>query len=122
MQESYPFSFRTNPWDFIDEANAPSAASVERSIDIVNSEADVVYPRTASREKLPDGSILSIRLEQLDQALASGECSDLRTVRIAHFSVVQAEYLPVERELLGDRLNGYPNVCDSSAFWGSILH
>ena len=70
MDESDLEPEETLPRRAIDQLRAGRLELVERSMQIVRLERNVVHPRTAPREKPSDGRVVSGRTDELEPALA----------------------------------------------------
>ncbi len=67
MEKRDAFTFRAKPGHFINQANACGATSVERCIDVVNGEADVMNPWTSFVDVPSDRRIVFGTFEQFNE-------------------------------------------------------
>lgn len=121
MEKSDPFSFRSDPWDVVDELNSRSTAALERSIQIVDREADVMQPRPSLRDEAPDGGIGVPRLEQLHQRTSGVEARYAGAVGIIQIHLLEPEDITKKRHAGAQRLYSDADVgyADSArGCWG----
>lgn len=97
MEKSDPLPFGASSRRGVDESNAGDATALERRVEIVDSEADVMQPRPASFDKLRDGRVGRFRFEQLNERVAGEKPSDVSAVGIFQRRLLQAKDVAVER-------------------------
>ena len=122
MQERDPLALGAEARRLVDEANAVRAAAIERRVEIVDGEANMVNARPALRDELPDRRIRRFGLQKLDERLAGREARDLCAVRVIERDLGQPEDISVERNAIVEAANRDPDVGDSSAAAGGFLH
>ena len=113
MQERDALALGSDAGCFVDEGDAGRAAAIERRVEIVDGEGDVVDAGSALVEEPADGSIGVGRLEQFDERIACAEAGDVGAVGIGQWRVGQAEHVAVEGEQVGQFADGNANVRDS---------
>ena len=118
MQERDSFSFCPDPRLVVDKLNAGCPAPRQRAVQIVDREADVVYPRTAFGHEASDGRVGVIRFQKLYQRFARAEPDYGRTVGIVERDLGQPQHIPEERKALGEGLNRDADVGYSSSTRG----
>ena len=82
MKEGDALSLRADARRLVYELNPGAAATVQRRVEVVHGEADVVKARSPFRQEFPDwrGGVAS--LQKLYQRLARGESHDAGPVGI----------------------------------------
>ena len=122
MQERDSFSFGSNSRSLIDQLHARGTTSIQRPVQIVDDEADVVNARPAARKEFPDGGVVGGRLEQLDQALTGRNGLDARPVGIRQLDRLHPEHVAEKRKLRGNGFQRDAHMSDPGAFQGFFLH
>ncbi len=97
MEKSDPLAFGANSWRRIDESNARNATALERRVEIVDREADVMQPRPAFFDKLRDRRIGRFRFEQFNERVAGQKSGDVSAVGIFQRRLLEAKDIAVER-------------------------
>ena len=93
MQEGDPLSLGSNAWLFVYELETGSAAALESGVEIVHREADMVDPRTAFGDEPGDRRLRIVRLQQLDQRIASREPCYARAIGVVEGGFGQPEHI-----------------------------
>ncbi len=122
MNEGDGLSLGANSRSFVDQPNAGGPAPIEGRGEIIDCKADVVDPGASAGDEFSDRSVVSLRLEQLDQRPACLESLDTRSVRIGDFHLIHPKYVAEERELCLNRWQRNANMRDSCSLWGFLLH
>lgn len=120
MKEGDPFSFRSEARYLVDEADSSSATALERPLEIVDVEADVMNARATLGDELADGRLGSFTLEKFNERFAGDESRNAGTVRIIERSLGHAEDVAVEWQDLLERTNRHTDVGDSRSAKGSF--
>lgn len=102
MEKSDPLAFGAHSWRRIDESNARGATALERRVEIVDGEADVMEPRAAFLDKLRNRRIGRFRFEQFNERVASEKSGDVSAVRIFQRRLWEAKDIAVERQALAE--------------------
>ena len=121
MQERDALSLRADAWRLVDQTNAGVATAGERSVEIVDHEADVMDSRSPLGNELPDGRIRDVGLKQLDQRFAGGEPSDSGAIGIVQGNDGHAEDIAIEREERFETVDGDADVRDPRTTTGGFL-
>lgn len=122
MKERDPLALHADSRNLVYQPDTGFPAPLQRCVEIVHREADMMDPGSTAGDEFPDRRVLSVRLEQLEQRLARLERADPRAVGIRYFGLVHSEDLPVERHRLGDRGESDANVGNPGPLWGLMLH
>ena len=91
MQERDALAFGADAWLFVDQLNSRLAASLENAVEIIDREADVVYPRSTLLDKPGDRRSRVRGLQQLHQRLSGIESGDAGAVRVVQRHLGQTE-------------------------------
>lgn len=121
MEKSDPLAFGADSGRCVDEPNAGHATALERCVQIVNCEADVMQPRTVSFDKLGDGRVGCFGFEQFNERLASYERSDRGTIHVINGRFWEAEDVAIEWYDLRERAHGDADVGDMSGHEALVL-
>lgn len=97
MEKGDPLAFGANSWRRVDESNARSATALERRVEIVDGEADVMQPRPAFFDKLRDRRIGRFRFEQFNERVAGEKSGNVSAVGIFQRRLLEAKDIAVER-------------------------
>ena len=96
MQERNPFSFRSQTWFGVDQAKSSVAAFLQRAVQVIDGEADVVDSRSTLFQELSDRRVGFIRFEELDERLPCLEAIDPGPVAISQLSLGHSEDIAIE--------------------------
>src|SRR3954471_7514602 len=96
MNEGDALSFGSQPRGLIDQADAGVATPVERGIEVVHGETDVMDSGASRGHELADWRRGILRFEELDQRLSGGEPFDPGTVRIVERDGVHLKHVSIE--------------------------
>ena len=97
MQEGDTFPVGAEPGRFIDQPKAGRAATRERTVEIVDCEADVMDAGAAFGDELADGCVRMLGLEQFHEGVTGCEAGDARSVGVVERDVAEIEQIAVER-------------------------
>ena len=97
MEERDPLPLRADPRGLIDQADPGGAAAREGAVEVVDVEAEVMDPRAARGEELPDRGVRDGRLEELDQRFSRGQSDDARAIGIVERDLREAQQFLIER-------------------------
>ena len=122
MEEGDTFPLGALAWGLVDQSNTRSTAALERTVEVVDGEADVMDAGTTFGDELADGRIRMVGLEQLDERFAGDEARDAGTVGVVEADFREAEQVAVEGENLVERAHGDPHVGDASCTAGYVSH
>jgi len=125
VDERDALAFGADTWCVVDQANAVCAAAVERRVEVVDGEADVVNAGSSFRDELGDRGIGGFRFEQLYERRSGHEAGDLCAIGIVEGNVDESEDVTVEGQALAQSANGDTDVVDSGASaarMGRVLH
>ena len=122
MEERNTFPLGTEPGRLVDEANAGGTAARERTVEIVDGEADVMDSGAAFGDELADGSVRPLGLEQLDEGVTRSESGDPRAVGVVEGDVGEIEQIAVEGKDLVERTHGDADVSDARGAAGDVGH
>ncbi len=103
MQERDAFALGADARHFVDKLNSGLAASRENAVEIIDREADVVYPRSPLLDESRDGRPRVSGLQQLHQRLASRETRDVGAVCVVQRHLGQTENIAKEGRALPER-------------------
>ena len=98
MQKRDALLLRTNPRHFVDEANTSGPAARQRSVEVVDGEADVMNPRAAFGHEPADRRFRGFRFEQLDERFSGRHAGDARPIGVVEGHVRQTEDVAVKRQ------------------------
>src|SRR5690348_11382719 len=110
MEERDALAFRADPWRLVDEADAGGTAAVERAIEVVHLEADVMDAGPAPGDELADGALRRLALEELDERLAGGQPRDAGAIGVVQRHFGHAEDVAVEGQDLVEGADGDAHV------------
>ena len=113
MEKRDTFPFGAVTWRLVDEAKPGGAATLERAVEIVDREADVMDAWTTFGDELADGRVGMLGFEQLDERVAGLEAGDAGSVRIGERDLGHAEEIAIEGQDLVERTHGDPHVGDA---------
>lgn len=122
MQERDTFPLGAESRRFVDQPNARLAASCERTVEIVDSEADVMDARAAFGDELADGCVRMLGLEQLDEGITGREAGNARAVGVVERDVWETEQVAVEWKNLVERAHGDSDVGNACGTAGNVGH
>ena len=122
MEEGDTFPLGSLSRGLVDQSNSRGTAAIERTVEIIDGEADVMDAGTPLGDELADGRIRMVGLEQLDERFAGSEASDAGTVSVVEIDFREAEQVAVEGENLVERAHGDPHVGDASCTAGNVSH
>jgi hypothetical protein len=115
MEKRYTFPLRADAGRLVDEPDTRGPAPVQRAVEVVDGEANVVDAWPSLRDKLPDRGVAALGLEQLDERLAGGESHDPRSIRILQRRLGHPEDIAVEGHQLREPSDGNADVCDAGS-------
>jgi hypothetical protein len=106
------------PWLVVDQLGAAGREIGDRSANVVDLVRDVMHPRAALRQELPDGRVVAERREQLDPVLADADRCSLDTLIVHAGAVLEAaaEEALVRAHRFVEIRDGDADVVDSSCF------
>ena len=113
MQKRDAFPFRAHARNVVDEVDARVATSLQRSVEVIYREADVVDTGSALGQETADGRIGSLRLEQFDDRITGCEPADSGFIDLGELRVGHSEDVAIERHGLSEGLYGDADVGDS---------
>src|SRR5687768_12276696 len=122
MQEGDSLPLRSKARRLIDELDACGTTAIQRPVQIIDGEADVMNPGPAPREVFPNRSIRSRWLEQLDETLSGRDGLDAGPVGVGQLYRRHSEHVAEEGELRGNGFERDSYVGDPGAFRGFFLH
>ena len=122
MEERDTFPFGAEPGGLVDEPEPGSAAAGERTVEVVDREADVMDPGATPGDELADGGLGVLGLEQLDEGVTGGEAGDASTIGVVELDLGEIEQVAVEGKDLVERAHGDPNVGDARGTAGNVGH
>ena len=99
----------------VDEPDAGGAAALERRVQVVHDEADVMDAGTAPRHEPTNRRIRRLGLEQLDERITGREPDNGGAIGVLERHFGQAEHIAVERKCLLQRAHGDADVRDAGA-------
>lgn len=102
MKKRDPLSLRTDARNVVNEPGPGGAAPLERRVEIIHREADVMDRRPSFRNESPDRRVGLARLQELDNRPSRVESRDPRAVGVGQVELLQSEYFPVEGQRFGD--------------------
>ena len=102
MKESDSFSLSSNSWHFVDEPDSGLSASLESSVQIIDSKAHVMNPGAASRDEFSYRSVVGSGFQKLNERVARLHGGDARPVRIIDLNFREAEDVCEEWETRRD--------------------
>jgi hypothetical protein len=97
MQERDAFAFSTDPWNVIDQSDPFAAAAFECSIQVVDSEADVVNAGPPFGDELANGGVGTFRFEEFDNGLTSTKTRDASSIGIVELFFGKVKQVAIER-------------------------
>ncbi len=118
MQESNSLALRADARDVVNQSSPRGAAALERCVQIIHGEANVMNGGASPGDEPPDWRIRLLRLEQLDNRASSVQSGYPRAVGVGQIDLRQPKNFPVERENFGDGAHRNPDMGDSRALWG----
>jgi hypothetical protein len=113
MEEGNPLSLRSDPRSLVDQAKSGGPAPFEGLVQVVDSEADVMYARSAARDEPSDGRVGALGFEQLDERIACLEAADPGAVGIIESGLGEAEDVAAEGQEVVEGAHGDADVRDS---------
>ena len=122
MQERDTFPLGTEPGRFVDQSDTGLSATRERTVEIVDREADVMDARATFGDELADGCVRMLGLEQLDEGVTGREAGDARTIGVVERDVWETEQIAVEWENLVERAHGDSDVGNARCTAGNVGH
>ena len=122
VQERDTFPLGAEPGGFIDQSKAGLAAPRERTVEIVDREADVMDAGATFGDELADGGVRMLGLEQLDEGVTGRKAGDVRTIGVVERHDGEAEQIAVERKDLVERTHGDSDVGDARGTAGDVGH
>ena len=122
MEERDTFPLGAEPGRLVDEPETCRPASRERTVQVVDGEADVMDAGAAFGDELADGGFGVQGLEQLDEGVAGIETSDASTVGVVERDLGETEQIAVEGKNLVERAHGDSNVGDASGTARDVGH
>jgi hypothetical protein len=96
------------------------AASLQRRIEVVDSETDMVYPRPATGYEPSDRGVRRFGLEELHEGLARSEPGDPGAIGIGQGDPLQPQDIAAEGQQVVDGADRDPDMGDpraASRFW-----
>lgn len=121
MKEGDTFPLGTDSGCRVDEAETGIAAAVQRVVEVVDFEADVMNAWAALGDELGDGRIGRRGLEQLDQGVAGGEAGNAGAIGMIKRHGGHAEDVVVEGQELVDSMDGDADMRDARTTRGRFL-
>ena len=122
MEEGDSFSFSAHPRDVVDELNSRAAAALERSIQIVDREADVMQASASLRHEAADGRAGVCCFQQLHERPSGVEPRYARAVRIIQLDLLQAQDVTKKRQAGSQSLYGNANMGNPDSARGCWGH
>ena len=106
----------------VDEGDAGRAAPLERGVEIIHREADVVDARAPAREESRDRRLGVVGREKLDERLTGFVAGDARTVGISEDGVGHPEDVMKQRPKAVEGLHRNADMGDARAPASGIWH
>jgi len=122
MEEGDTFPLGSLARRLVDQPKAGDTASLERRVEVVHGEADVVDSWPAFGDELADGRVRVVSFEQLDERVTGSEPGDPGAIGIGELDFGEAEQVAIEGKDLVERANGDPNVGDASGTARDVSH
>jgi hypothetical protein len=97
VEEGNSLSLSADSWDLIDQSNTRCLAPFEGGVEIIHRKTDVMDPRPAFGNELPDGRVLGLSFQQLNERFASGHSGDSCSVGVVQGSFWELENVSIER-------------------------
>ena len=110
MQKYDPLSLGPDTRLLVDELNARSSTSLDRCVEVIDREADVMDTGAALLQKARDrrGGIVS--LQQLHERFSGAQANYARAVSVIERDFTQPQYIPEKWKTLGEGLDRDSNV------------
>lgn len=119
MKKGDQLAFRPHPRSFVDQPDTCLPAPLERFVDILNSNANVMYPGASLCQVLADGSVGAVRFEEFDQRFATLDCGNPGTVGVCQWGLGHAEHVSEEGKDSLEGAHGYSDVCYARSAGGA---
>jgi hypothetical protein len=116
MEKRDAFAFGAEPGLVIDQSQACTTTPFQCSVQIIDSEADVVNAGTAFGDELADGRLGGFGLQQLHERLARAQTGDPGTIGIVQGLFGDTEQVAIKGQDLIEGFDGNSDVRDSGAF------
>src|SRR5688572_17376075 len=122
MQKCDALLLGAHPGDFIDEPDTCTAAAIQCSVQIIDSEANVMDTGTAPADELAYRRIGGSRLEQLHERVAGKEPGDVSAIGVRERRFGKSEQVAVQGKNPVECVDGDADVRDPSATRRGLLH
>jgi thioredoxin 1 len=106
----------------VDETDLRFPTPVERRIQVIDHEANVVDPGAAALDEATDGRFWGNSFEELDERVSSGETDDVGAIGLVEGYFGQSEDVAIEGEGVAERTHGDTDVRDAGARATIIFH
>jgi hypothetical protein len=122
MQERDTFPFGAESRRFVDESNTGGATTSQRTVEVVDGEADVMYARATVGDELADWRLGMNGFEELDERVAGGKSGNVCTIGIRELDFREAEEITIEWKDIVECAHGDPHVGDARCAAGNVGH
>lgn len=122
MQERDPLSFSSETRLLVDQSNSGSTAPLERRIQVVDGEANVMNSGSALCHEFPNRRFVGLGLEEFDQGFACRQSGDSSPIGIVERHLRHGEDVSIERQDLVQRAYRNPDMGDPGAAASRITH
>lgn len=115
MKKRDALLLRADSRGLVDETNAGCATSLESSVEVVDSEANMVNTGATFGHISRNRRLRCFRFEQFNQRFASSEADDSCTVGVVEGDFREIEDVAIERQDLFEGPHRNSNVCDAGS-------
>lgn len=122
MEKRDTLSFRSHPWSVINKADAAGPTSVQRRLQVLDNEADVVDARATALHEPSHGRVRRGGFEELDERITGGETDDGRAVGVVEWHLGESEDIAVKGQGIAERAHSDANMRDARAAADVIFH
>src|SRR5437868_5864440 len=113
MHKCDALSFSANAWSLVDQLDATSSTAIERSVEVVNGEADMMNAWTSLGDEFADWGVVVECFQELDKRFAGGKPGNASSISVIERNVGELQNIAVEGKDLVQRAHRDADVSDA---------
>ena len=118
MQEGDAFAFGADAGRLVDQPQSGCSAARKRPVEVVHGETHVMDAGAPLGHELPDGRVLGLGFEQLNQRFSGSDTRDGGAIGIVERNFGHSEDITIQGHERIEGLHSDPYVCDARAATG----